>query len=197
MRPLPSDVEIETLLAFLTLSGDLKDTLRSGYTNAGAQENTAAHSWRLCLWVIALEPFLDGLDMARLLKLAILHDLGEAVTGDVPAIHQSGDQSDRKQAEAKAIIDMTADLRVETRTAIRSLADEYETGASLEAAMVKGLDKLETMHQHATGTNPPDFDYAFNLSYGEKWTKSDPLLLVLRAAVDRMTKARDESSSPP
>lgn len=194
MNTLPSDTEIDALLAFLIQAGDLKDTPRSAYTNAGAQEDTAAHTWRLALWVIALELYLDGLDTSRLLKLAIVHDLGEAVTGDVPAIHQSGDQAGRKAAEAQAIASMTDSLHPRIRDAIRVLAADYDAGQSPEAAMVKGLDKLETLLQHATGANPPDFDYTFNLTYGDTWTRGHPLLATLRTAIDRLTRARLEGS---
>jgi putative hydrolase of HD superfamily len=104
------EATIVGIFDFLRQSGDLKDTLRSAFTNAGAQESTAEHSWRLALLVIALEPYFDGLDTARMMKMAILHDLGEAVTGDVPAIHQSGDPEIRRMAERDAVAMLSKSL---------------------------------------------------------------------------------------
>lgn len=184
------DAALAGLFDFLRQAGDLKDTLRSGYTNAGHQESTAEHSWRLALLVIALEPHLGGYDMATLLKMAILHDLGEAVTGDVPAIHQQGDPKIRRDAEREALALLTRPLPAETAEAMRSLAAEYDSGDTPEAALMKGLDKLETIFQHATGTNPEPFDYAFNLTYGQTWTTDHALLAKLRGYVDTLTRAR-------
>jgi len=181
---------IAGIFEFLRRSGDLKDTLRSGFTNAGKQESTAEHSWRLALMVIALEPYLEGYDIATLLKLAIVHDLGEAVTGDVPAIHQSGDPDVRRTAEREAVNSLVATLPAKSSAAIQSLAVSYDGAESREAALMKGLDKLETMFQHATGENPDTIDYPFNLTYGTTWTRDDPLLVKLRAYVDNLTRGR-------
>lgn len=184
------EATIAGFFEFLRRSGDLKDTPRSGFTNAGKQESTAEHSWRLALMVIALEPYLEGYDITTLLKLAIVHDLGEAVTGDVPAIHQSGDPDIRRNAEREAVESLVASLPTQSGKAIQSLAAHYDVGENPEAALMKGLDKLETMFQHATGKNPPSIDYAFNLNYGATWTRDDALLAKLRAYVDSLTRAR-------
>jgi putative hydrolase of HD superfamily len=184
------EATIVGIFDFLRQSGDLKDTLRSAFTNAGAQESTAEHSWRLALLVIALEPYFDGLDTARMMKMAILHDLGEAVTGDVPAIHQSGDPEIRRMAERDAVAMLSKSLPDGVDGRVRAIAAEYDAGESREAAVMKGLDKLETIFQHATGENPADFDYAFNLDYGTGWTRDNALLAKLRCYVDSLTRAR-------
>ena len=53
-----------------------------------------------------------------------------------------------------------------------------------------GLDKLETILQHNQGLNPADFDYAFNLGYGQQYTAADPLLAALRERLDQETARR-------
>ncbi|MEM6381256.1 MAG: HD domain-containing protein [Pseudomonadota bacterium] len=178
------------VLAFLAASGALKDTMRSAFTDAGARENTAAHSWRLALWIVALEPELDGYDLARLLKMAIVHDLGEAITGDVPAIQQKGDQAQRKQAESAALRSLVASLPDTAQQAITEVAEAYDDGVESEAKLLKALDKLETLLQHATGENPADFDYTFNLTYGTDWTNALPLTASLRTRIDALTRQR-------
>jgi len=52
------------------------------------------------------------------------------------------------------------------------------------------MDKLETLLQHNQGANDPDFDYAFNLDYGRKYTDALPLFRELRRLVDADTQAR-------
>ena len=71
-----------------------------------------------------------------------------------------------------------------------SLWEDYEQGTSREARLVKGLDKLETILQHSQGANPPDFDYAFNLTYGLEQTDAEPVLTMLRTLVDGETQRR-------
>lgn len=181
---------LEGTLDFLIQAGALKDTYRSGHTDSGRLESTAEHSWRLSLWVIALEPYLPGYDIALMLKMAALHDLGEAVTGDVPATQQKGDQSARQEAERQAVISLTAPLDTELAGSIQGVAAAYDCGEGKEAALMKGLDKLETMLQHLTAEDPANFDYAFNLTYGVAWTRDNPLLIKLRERIDAMTRAR-------
>lgn len=181
---------LEGTLDFLIQAGALKDTYRSGHTDSGRLESTAEHSWRLSLWVIALEPYLQGYDMALMMKMAALHDLGEAVTGDVPATQQQGDQSARQEAERQAVISLTTPLDTDLAESIQGVAAAYDRGESKEAALMKGLDKLETMLQHLTAEDPANFDYAFNLTYGVAWTRDNPLLIKLRERIDAMTSAR-------
>ena len=83
----PSDRD--AYLTFFRAAEALKNTLRSGHTSAGRPESTAEHSWRLCLMAVALEDELPDIDVGRLLRLLILHDLGEAVGGDIPAPSQT------------------------------------------------------------------------------------------------------------
>ena len=80
------------------------------------------------------------------------------------------------------------------RQDILALWDDYESAGSREAVIAKGLDKLETILQHNQGANPPDFDYAFNLSYGRSRTDADPLLARIRAILDAETLDRDAAS---
>ena len=186
--------ELDGVLQFLMAAGALKDTHRSGHTDGGAPESTAAHSWRLALWVIALEPHLADYNIEKLLKIAILHDLGEAITGDVPAIHQVGDQSARQAAEREAVRTLSAPLDGTLAAAITRLVEDYDAAGSKEARLMKGLDKLETMLQHITAEDPASFDYAFNLSYGTQWTGDGDLLPSLRVRIDAMTRARMQPS---
>lgn len=177
------------IVEFLQAAERLKDTLRSGATAGGRTESVAEHSWRLCLMVMLFEQELAGLDHHRLLKLCVIHDLGEAVSGDVPAIHQTA--GDGKAGQERAdLVALCAGLSGDLRGEIIDLWDEYNSAATPEAILAKGFDKLETMLQHAVGRNVAGFDYAFNLSYGVAQTGRHPLLRQIRSLVDDATRAR-------
>ncbi|QDZ02066.1 HD domain-containing protein [Nitratireductor mangrovi] len=190
----PADTQrLAAILSFVQAAERLKDTLRSGITAQGRAESTAEHCWRLCLLVMLFERELAGYDHLKLLKLCIVHDLGEAISGDVPAIHQDGDPG-RAARERADLVTLCAPLPDDLRDEIVGLWDEYNQAASPEAMLVKGFDKLETMLQHVIGKNAPDFDYVFNLSYGVAQTERHPLLRALRELVDKETTRRAEGA---
>jgi putative hydrolase of HD superfamily len=186
--------ELEGILTFLRAAERLKTVVRSGWTSAGQPESVAEHTWRLCLMAMVLYGSNPGIDLARLLKMCLIHDLGEAIGGDVPApLQQAG--SPKSGKERIDLLSLIAPLPPELRTEIESLWDEYEAAASPEARVAKGLDKLETILQHTQGKNPADFDYAFNLAYGQQYTAADPLLADLRSRLDEETARRARGSS--
>lgn len=173
-------------LDFIEAAGALKDVMRSGFTTAGRAEDTAAHSWRLCLWVLVFEDQLPGIDILQLLKICILHDLGEAISGDIPAPLQQGDKSAEERADLMRLL---APLPADIQDRFAALWDAYDIASTPEAELAKGLDKLETILQHTQGKKPPDFDHGFNLAYGRNRTGAHPLLRMLRELVDDKTRA--------
>jgi putative hydrolase of HD superfamily len=180
---------LAAIIDFLQAAEKLKDTLRSGITSNGRAESTAEHSWRLCLMVMLFDRELADYDRLKLLRLCIVHDLGEAISGDVPATCQSPDDG-RAERERADLETLCAPLPDDLRREILGLWDEYSGGATPEARMVKGFDKLETMLQHLIGRNAADFDYAFNLTYGAQHTVRHPLLFQIRELVDAATRER-------
>nr|WP_029926731.1 HD domain-containing protein [Ochrobactrum sp. UNC390CL2Tsu3S39] len=179
------------IIQFIQNAERLKSTLRSGHTSQGRPESTAEHSWRLCLLVTLFDRELGDCDRLKLIKMCIVHDLGEAISGDVPAIHQSADDG-RAEREKTDLMTLCAPLPEDLRAEIMELWADYSEGKSTEAIFAKGFDKLETMMQHNIGLNPPDFDYAFNLDYGVKQTARHPLLRQFREIVDAETRRNAE-----
>lgn len=187
--PLPAPADLAGIVAFLQAAERLKDTLRSGHSAGGRPESTAEHTWRLCLLALLLDRHLPGIDMLKLLRLCVVHDLGEAVSGDIPATEQAA--GDGKAARERADLAMlAAPLPVPERDAILALWDEYDAARTPEAVLAKGLDKIETVLQHAIGANPAGFDYGFNLTYGAERTAAHPVLAALRGLADAATRAR-------
>jgi len=181
--------EVRGALDFLRQAERLKDVLRSSHTSGGRPESTAEHTWRLCLWAIVFSDKLGQIDLAKLLKICIVHDLGEALAGDIPAVSQ-GLNTGKAIQERGDLEVLTRPLPATQRDEILSLWEEYENASSPEAVLAKGLDKLETILQHNQGQNPADFDYEFNLTYGLKQTSAHPLLAEIRSFLDDDTRAR-------
>jgi putative hydrolase of HD superfamily len=187
--------EIEGVLEFLRTAERLKTVPRSGWTSTGQRESVAEHTWRLCLMAMLLYGRTPGIDLARLLRMCVIHDLGEAIGGDVPAPAQQAGAGKAGQERAD-LLQLTASLPPGLQQEILELWDEYEAASSAEARLVKGLDKLETILQHTQGQNPADFDYAFNLGYGQQYTAADPVMAALRARLDEETARRAKGVKP-
>jgi putative hydrolase of HD superfamily len=170
----PSEAEAAHGLArFLHRVGQLKHVPRTGWLDRGvpaaATESVADHTFRLALlaWLAAADE--PRLDRERVLKLALLHDLAEAVTGDLPPYDPAAlvDADDahraallnqrlirggarataKRAAEAAAMADLLADLPTALAGELGSLWRELEEGTSPEARFVKQADKLETYLQ--------------------------------------------------
>jgi len=187
--------DLPGVLAFLRAAERLKSTTRTGYTSTGQQESVAEHTWRLCLMALVLRQAFPQIDFAKLVKICIIHDLGEAVHGDVSAPEQArraaaGATTGKAEQERRDLLELLTPLPAVVRDEITALWDEYEAAQSLEAKLAKGLDKLETIMQHNQGLNPADFDYRFNLGYGRQHTADVPVIAQLRAMLDEETEAR-------
>ena len=187
--------DLAGVLDFLRAAERLKSTTRTGYTSEGHQESVAEHTWRLCLMALVLSPEFPDIDFAKLVKICIIHDLGEAIHGDVSAPEQarraaSGLAAGKSDQERRDLQELLSPLPPALRDEITALWDEYEGAESPEAKLAKGLDKLETIMQHNQGLNPPDFDYRFNLGYGRRHTAEIPLIAQVRELLDRETEAR-------
>ncbi|WP_051261582.1 HD domain-containing protein [Desulfovibrio inopinatus] len=177
---------VYNLLDFLRRAEALKSTLRTTWTQSGRQESTAEHSWRLCLFAMLISKAYPDLDALKILQLCIVHDLGEAIHGDIPAPEQTGPKDEQEREDLK---DLVRPLPEEQRHELLCLWEEYEYAQSPEARLVKALDKLETLLQHVQGTNPSrSVDYIFNLGYGVRYTELDEFIKELRSAVDRETE---------
>jgi putative hydrolase of HD superfamily len=180
---------IQSILTFLKATEQLKNTLRSAHTSQKRPESVAEHTWQLCLMVMLFEEQLKDIEMLRLIKLLIIHDLGEVVSGDIPAIHQNLNL-DKSQEERNDFISLCAPLPDDLQSELLDLWDEYDQGKSPESILAKGFDKLETMLQHLIDGTTGNIDFVFNLSYGVDRTDKHPLLASIRTLIDQETRVR-------
>lgn len=181
------EAELNGIMEFMRDAERLKNVTRTSWTSEGSRESVAEHSWRLSLLALALEDALPDIDVGRLLRICIIHDLGEAIGGDISAVLQTAPKAADERAD---LVRLLAPLPQRIQVRILGLWDEYEAAATPEARIAKALDKIETIIQHNQGSNPPDFDYRFNLSYGQRYTDTAPLTVALRRIVDQDTDRR-------
>ncbi|WP_298958102.1 HD domain-containing protein [uncultured Roseibium sp.] len=184
------------LLSFLQAAEQLKDTLRSGTTREKRPESTAEHTWRLALMILIFERELEGIDFQRLLKLCLIHDLGEAISGDVPAPSQRQDD-DRQERERRDFETLCAPLPEDVRDHLMALWSEYAAAMTTEAQLAKAFDKLETMLQHLLMPPGDVIFYEFNLTYGRDRTDFSPLTRQIRDLVDKGTRQIMEDLQKP
>ena len=142
----------QTLLKFLHFSEGLKNELRNGRTSNEKRESVAEHTWRVSLMILVFSNFLDQkICLEKALKIAIVHDLAEIITGDKPYFMYEG-QKEMKQArfdqELNAMKHIKNLLPKTIGNELFELWKEFEEGKSYEAKFVKSIDKIEAQIQH-------------------------------------------------
>jgi putative hydrolase of HD superfamily len=140
------------LLDYLHQVEKLKSTLRFSKTKSGRQESSAEHSWRMALLTYELIELFDlKIDTLRCLKLALVHDLPEVITGDFPAYKVATGEidSNHKKQLTNDAIQQLADFLPDSRSRdLISLIQEFEKQETLEAKFVKAIDKIESLIQY-------------------------------------------------
>jgi putative hydrolase of HD superfamily len=142
-----SDDRLESIIRFLKEIEKLKHVHRQVYLSDNSKnENSAEHSWHMCLILMALEKELSGIDLLRAYKMILVHDLVEIYSGDVCFV----DNEKRKQKqknEEKAAERLFSMLPEDLREEFLSIWREFEKGQTKESLVVHSLDKLQAMIQ--------------------------------------------------
>ena len=144
---LPGIDRLGQQISFMIEVDKLKEVFRqTKLINSGRQENDAEHSWHLCLSVILLAEHANSpdLDVLRVLKMVILHDLVEIDAGDTFAYDEAGmvDQHERECVAADRIFGI---LPVDQATQFREIWDEFETQETSEAQFALACDRFQPM----------------------------------------------------
>ena len=104
-------------------------------------ENTAEHSWQIALFATSMARTLDlKVDVARVVAMLLVHDLGEIDAGDRFVFAQDG-WEERKAAELKGLERICGLAPKKTADFLLELWKEFDTGASIEARFAKAIDR--------------------------------------------------------
>ena len=168
-----------TFVTFLGVAEKLKCNTRHSYTTTGRKESVAEHSWRLALMAMLCADEYPHLDMNKVIKMCLIHDLGEAVTGDVPAFYKT---DGHRAEEDKAVESLLASLPSPHREEFAALFGEMDAMETEEAKLYKALDNLEAViaHNEADLSTWIPLEYTENLVYGEKNCAFSPWTAELR-----------------
>ena len=139
------EMKPEKVIEFLKITEKLKCNTRHSWTSTGRRESVAEHSWRLSLMALLLEKEIEGVDFQKIIKMCIIHDLGEAITGDIPSFLKTEEDS---KVEENAIIELLETLPEPQKTDMLTLFEEMEQRQTMEAKIYKALDRLEAVIQH-------------------------------------------------
>ncbi|KAF8399212.1 hypothetical protein HHK36_015077 [Tetracentron sinense] len=144
----PASSSSSSAIDFLTLCHRLKTTKRKGWINHGIKgpESIADHMYRMSLMAL-IAGDLTGVNRERCIKIAIVHDIAEAIVGDITPSDgvPKEEKSRREQAALNEMCEVLGGgLRAEE---IQELWTEYENNSSLEANLVKDFDKVEMILQ--------------------------------------------------
>lgn len=178
--------EIYKYKNILQLAENLKKELRHSWLSNGRQESVAEHSWRLSLMVMMFASKLDQpVDVHKCLKMAVIHDLPEAITGDIPTLGDSDIHKDKYENECRAMSQIRDTLNNTLGKEWFDLWQEYEKRESYEAKFVNALDKLEVIIQHneADIKTWTDVEKAANTTYAKRHCEFDSFLRSLSESV--------------
>ena len=96
----------DTLLGFLGLAEKLKCRTRHSWTSSGRHESVAEHVYRLMVFAWLVRDEFPDVDMNRVMELALFHDMGEAITGDIPAFEKTGEDERAEEQALEQIADL-------------------------------------------------------------------------------------------
>lgn len=133
-------------LGFLLELDKAKAVLRRSYVTDGSRhENDAEHMWHLALFVLVLaEHAAEPVDVAKVLKMVLVHDIVEIDAGDV-FVYDEGARAGKAAAEEAAADRLYALLPPDQGDELRSLWEEFEAGATPEARFAAAVDRLQPL----------------------------------------------------
>ena len=135
------------LLEILQVASRLKTYTRHNWTEENRKESVADHSWRVALMAMLLssEEEFKEVDMNRVIRMCLIHDLGEAFTGDIPTFLKSEGDGTKEDEIFDKWVETFPDGNREEWQALLTEMNERKT---VEAKLYKALDKLEAVISH-------------------------------------------------
>ncbi len=175
-------MEPREFLDILHVAERLKDTMRHCTTSQGRRESVAEHSWRIALMAMLLRSEFPEVDIDKVTKMCLIHDLGECFTGDIPTFLKTGAD---EETEDRLLDRWVATLPEPVSRELSALYAEMSALKTPEAKLYKSLDKLEAVIQHnesPIGTWEPN-EYELNKTYAFDTVAYSDWLTALRKEI--------------
>lgn len=179
-------MDARKLLETLAVAERLKDTTRHCYTAKGRHESVAEHSWMMTLMAFFMRDEFPDVDMDKVTRMCIIHDLGECFTGDIPTFEKS---RENEQTEDALLEKWVKSLPAGYAEEMLALYAEMNARQTPEAKVYKAIDGLEALIQH----NISDLstwipkEYELNLTYADDKVAFSEYLTALREEIRKDT----------
>lgn len=194
-------MEPRKLLEALSVAEKLKDATRHCYTKNGRHESVAEHSWLMTLMAFLIKDEFPDADMDKVIRMCIIHDLGEAFTGDIPTFEKTKENEKDEETLLSEWVNTLPETQGKEMTA---LFDEMKKRETTEAKIYKAIDSLEALIQHNISdlsTWIPE-EYELNKTYADDKVDFSDYLKAVREEVRKdtlqkleCTKNTDEAST--
>ncbi len=179
----------QEFLDILSRAAILKTTTRHCFSGDNRRESVADHSWRIALMAMLLsgEPEFEGTDMNRVIRMCLIHDLGESFTGDIPSFEKTDADAESEDA---LFLDWAGSFPDAQRREWLELLDEMGKLQTKEAKLYKALDKLEAIisHNESDLSTWLPLEYELQLTYGQENIQFSEYLKSLRTCIDAWTQ---------
>ncbi len=178
-----------TFLEILTVAEKLKCNTRHSWTSSGRHESVAEHSWRTALMALLMRDEFPEIDMNKVIRMCLIHDLGEAFTGDIPTFEKKEEDSEK---EDEIFFQWIATFHTPYREEFTELLKEMNELETDEAKLYKALDNLEAVIQHneADISTWIPLEYDLQFTYGADKVEFSPYLRELKKEIDQRTKEK-------
>jgi len=183
------------LLELTHLVNKLKDTTRHCYTPGGRKESVAEHTWRMTLMAFFLRDEFPEADMDKVIRMCLIHDLGEIFTGDIACFNKT-DADEEK--EKLLLTGWVKSLPEPYSSEMSLLYSEMEKLESTEAKIYKALDRIEAVisHNESDITTWEDNEYTLNQVYGKENAAFSPYLSKFREIIREETIEKIKKEAP-
>ena len=185
-------MEARKLLEALVVAERLKDTTRHCYTTKGRHESVAEHSWMMTLMAFFMRDEFPEADMDKVIRMCIIHDLGECFTGDITTF----EKTEANEVTEETLLNNWVDsLPANYAEEMKALYEEMAERKTVEAKIYKAIDGLEALIQH----NLSDLstwiprEYDLNMTYADDKVAFSEYLKTLREEVRKDTIKKIEN----
>lgn len=140
------DEKLQKQIKFAIVIDEMKNIFRRNLIIDGSRrENDAEHSWNLAMLAMLFEEYsTEKVDLEKVLKIALVHDLIEVYAGDTFAYDVKGNE-DKLQREIESANKLFGILDPEQGAEIRALWDEFEAKETPESKYANAIDRIQPL----------------------------------------------------
>ena len=181
------------LIELMSIAEKLKTNTRHSWTSSNRQESVAEHSWRLSLMAYFMKDEFPEADINKVILMCICHDLGEAITGDIPSFNKTKEDEIHEDRKVQELLNTLPEPYC---TELTTLFAEMNAQETMESKIYKALDKLEVIIQHneADLSTWIPLEYELNMTYADKEVAFSDYMKELRQTIKEDTIKKIKTS---